>query len=69
MCPLQQCPRTVVKRGGGGMVERRRRDPSREVRADLALGTGTLEMGFPAIWSSNFRCSSGYSAGFDNPMV
>ena len=35
------------------MVESKRRDPSRGVRADRPqeiLKTGTLEMRFPAIW-------------------
>ena len=51
----------------GGIFESRRRDPSRGVRADWPqeiLKTGTLEMRFPAIWSSNFICSSDNFAGF-----
>ena len=54
------------------MVESQMRDPPRAVRADWPrdiLKTGTLEMRFPAICSSNFSCSSGNFAGFGNPMV
>ena len=57
------------------MVENRRRDPSGdgEVQADwprkFFLKNWNLEMRFPAIWSSNFSCSSGNFAGFGNPMV
>ena len=54
------------------MVEIRRSNQSREVRADWPreiLKTGTLEMRFPAIWSSNFSCSSGNFAGFGSPIV
>ena len=42
------------------------------VRADWPreiLTTETLEMRFPAIWSSNFSCSSSNFAGFGNPLV
>ena len=57
------------------MVESRRRDPSGdgEVQAGwprkFKKKPGTLEMRFPAIWSSNFSRSSGNFAGFGNPMV
>ena len=54
------------------MVESQKTDPSEGVRADWLreiLKTGLLEMQFPAIWSSNFSCSSGNIAGFGNPMV
>ena len=55
------------------MDETRRRDPSREIQADCnwsreILKTGTLNLRFPAIWSSNFNCSSGNFAGFGNPI-
>ena len=43
------------------MVESRYYDPFRGVQANWPreiLKTGTLEMRFPAIWSSNFCCSS-----------
>ena len=54
------------------MVETRRRDLSRKIRADCPreiLITGTLEIRFPAIWLSNSGCSSGNFTGFGNPMV
>ena len=49
------------------MVESRRCDPSRRVRVDWPreiLKTGNLNVRFPAVWSSNFSCSSGNFAGF-----
>ena len=54
------------------MVESPRRDPFRGTRADWRreiLKTGTLNVLFPAIRSSNFSCSSGNFAGLGNPMV
>ena len=54
------------------MVESQRRDPFSGVRADWPreiLKSGTLNVRFPTIWSSNFSCSSGNFAGFGNPMV
>ena len=54
------------------MVESQRCDPSTGVRADWPrkiLKTGTLDVRFPAIWSSNFNCSAGNFARFGNPMV
>ena len=64
--------RVAEFRVGGGIVERQKRDPSRGVRANWVreiLKTGTLEVQFPAIWSSNFSCSSGNLAGFGNPII
>ena len=54
------------------MVESRRRDPSGKsdrVAPGELLKTGTLEMLFPTIWSSNFSCSSGNFAAFGNPIL
>ena len=53
-----------LRRGGGGKFESRRRDTFRGVRANWPrqiFKTGTLEMRFPAIWSSTLQDLSLFS--------